>query len=71
MQEVKKLTVFLSCPGDVLEERQKAEQAIKSYSEQFNGDGIEFDVFHFGKAVSEFGAPAQEIINKQLPEFDI
>lgn len=71
MNKVKQLTVFLSCPGDVLQERQRAEEIITAFSNEYKDQGIIFDVIHSGKLVSEFGSAPQEIINNQLPPYDL
>jgi len=65
MQDIKKIIVFLSSPSDLLQERKLAENAIK------DTDKYHFEIFDFSKVASEFGDKPQNIINAQLPDFDI
>ena len=71
MIQVKRLKVFISCPGDMSDERQVAEQAIKKFSELYCDDDIFIEPIHFKQLPSEFGGNAQDIINAALPEYDI
>lgn len=71
MKIKKEFKVCLSCPGDLNRERQICESAIADFNKLYVTEDIQYSVFHFGKVPSEFGATAQEIINKNWEGFDL
>lgn len=71
MKEVIEYTVFISCPGDVAEDREVIENVIKQYSEKHCSDKIQLKVVHSGTVPSKMGKPAQEHINEKISDYDL
>lgn len=65
------ITVFISCPFDMGDSRQVAEQAVKNFSKNYCPDEYSFDTVHFKDVATEFGGTPQDIINKTLPDYDV
>lgn len=71
MKKIKEYTIFISCPGDVAEDREIVENVIKQYSQKRCPDQIQFKVVHSGTVPSKMGKPAQEHINEKISGYDL
>lgn len=72
MHKVTALTILVSCPFDMVEDRDK----LRAYVQQYNSDyaqrqHFQFSVVDFSDIASQFGGPAQDIINQQFGNYDV
>lgn len=72
MKNITHYKVFISCPSDVNDEREVAEEAIKRFGAIYHKDKVVFDVVHFDKVPSQINnKKPQNVINESLGEYDI
>lgn len=72
MKQIKQYTVFISCPGDVSDERQIVTKALDDFV-LINDTDVHFKPVHYKSNVSSSfkNLTPQEIINESLPPYDI
>ncbi|MCK5373825.1 MAG: DUF4062 domain-containing protein [Alphaproteobacteria bacterium] len=67
----KEFKICLSCPNELVRERQICEAAISEYTQFITSEEIQYTVVHSGTVASQFGKSPQEIINEEWDGFDL
>lgn len=72
-QDVTRIQVFVSCPGDVEEERTLVIEACERFNENFLQQGVKYHfASRFWKSIiGEFGPRPQGLINNRISAYDI
>ena len=64
--------VFISSPSDIIKQREIAKAAVEAMSQDYERRGIRVEPWLWEwDAVSEFGKPAQAVIQEQLGKYDV
>ena len=66
------VTIFLSCPGDLLDAKNQLTAAVQEVANLFRPLGIFVSSWrHEAQALPGLGSDPQEVVTRQIPEYDI